>query len=69
MSGERHALFTRRKSLPATKPASRGAPATRWRSSVRVSAWSRGERSRPACGHCGRQPFTTGSGILDGVTS
>src|SRR5579863_3870030 len=30
---------------------SRGAPATRWRSSVRVSAWSRGERSRPACGH------------------
>ena len=29
----------------------RGAPATRWRSSVRVSAWSRGERSRPACGH------------------
>ena len=26
-------------------------PATRWRSSVRVSAWSRGERSRPACGH------------------
>ncbi len=25
MSGERHALFTRRKSLPATKPASRGA--------------------------------------------
>ena len=53
----------------------RGAPATRWRSSVRVSAWSRGERSRPACGHsvsggspttmrtaksCLRQPFTTG---------
>ena len=29
----------------------RAAPATRWRSSVRVSAWSRGERSRPACGH------------------
>jgi hypothetical protein len=29
----------------------RGAPATRWRSSVRVSAWLRGERSRPACGH------------------
>ena len=29
----------------------RGAPATRWRSSVRVSAWSRGQRSRPACGH------------------
>src|SRR5579864_5812852 len=29
----------------------RAAPATRWRSSVRVSAWSRGQRSRPACGH------------------
>ena len=28
-----------------------GAPATRWRSSVRVSAWSRGGRSRPPCGH------------------
>src|SRR3954470_10691319 len=32
--------------------------ATRWRSSVRVSAWSLGERSRRACGHSvsGGQP-------------
>src|SRR3954452_20559040 len=34
------------------------APATRWGSSVRVPAWSGGERLRPACGHSvsGGQP-------------